>query len=102
MVSGELVTLINGELNWRERELAILKRQLQRDTEDSVKFGCSYRSFIAITYAHYEGFSKNLVAQAYLDIKNNTKPHDCSKSIVLSIVAPILRKRLKNFQIQTS
>lgn len=49
---------LEKDLNWREIELAILKRHLQQASVGSVQEKALLRANLAMVYAHYEGFCK--------------------------------------------
>lgn len=95
MISAQLVGRIDDELRWREAELALAKVQLQRSLSDSVLFRFSYRCFVAITYAHFEAFTKLVIAQAMDDIFNSGHPWSkCLLSIKTNLFAGGLRQIL--------
>lgn len=95
MLSELLVRTIESELSWRERELAFCKLQLLRDISDTTRFEFSYRCFVAITYAHFEGFVKRIVAHALIDIRNSgAKPSECTEVMRPHLFASALRRRL--------
>jgi MAE_28990/MAE_18760-like HEPN len=82
MISAVLENLIEDELRWRESELSLLKIQLLRDVRSNDHFPVSYRSFVAVTYAHYEGFVKIVLAQAVSDIfQGGTLPSSCVEEV---------------------
>lgn len=92
-----LERLINDEIKWRETEIAITKIAMVREYENDTRFQCLYRCFVAITYAHYEGFLKKIFAQAYLDIKNSPKrASDLRAESQNAIFGKALRKHLDN------
>lgn len=68
MLSPQLIATIDDELRWRESELALAKLQLQRSVGDNTLFRFSYRCFVAMTYAHFEAYTKRVVAQSMQDI----------------------------------
>jgi len=95
MSASALEQLINDELRWRETELALLKIQLLRDVRSPEHFPVSYRSFVAITYAHYEGFIKVCIAQAVSDIfQSGVLPSECVAALQNYYFAHQARKRL--------
>ena len=49
---------IESDLDWREREMAILRKQLYQTTVGSAQEATFLRTNLAMTYAHYEGFCK--------------------------------------------
>ena len=68
MLSAQLLSTIDDELAWREPELALAKIYLQRSIGDARHFSYSYRCFVAMTYAHFEAFTKRVIAQGIQDI----------------------------------
>ncbi|MDJ0450538.1 MAE_28990/MAE_18760 family HEPN-like nuclease [Methylocystis sp. JR02] len=94
MPNSLLNSFIDTDLRWREGELAMCKLQLLRDISDKHKFGFSYRCFVAITYAHYEGYVKNVAAQSLLHIRNSTTAQSCIHCVRETLVAPLLRKKI--------
>ena len=95
MTSAILEKLIDSELSWRENELALLKAQLLRDMRNASHFPVSYRSFITITYAHYEGFTKVVMAQAISDIsQHGAAPSGCAESVQIALFSGALRKKI--------
>lgn len=74
MASRQLIDTIDGELGWREPELALAKVQLQRSLDEELHFRFSYRCFVSMTYAHYEAFVKRVIAQSLQDIFNSGHP----------------------------
>ncbi len=92
-----LENLINDELRWREVELSLLKVQLLRDIGNVEHFPVSYRSFVAITYAHYEGFTKICLAQAVSDIfQSGVLPSECAEALQNYYFARASRQRLSS------
>lgn len=49
---------IEADLDWRERELAVLRKQLLSTTVGSSQETTFLRTNLAMVYAHYEGFCK--------------------------------------------
>jgi hypothetical protein len=97
MLSQLLLKTIDDELTWRERELAFCKLQLLHDIGDSSRFEYSYRCFVAITYAHFEGFVKRVIGQALADIRNSgTRPSECAELMRSHLFAPELRRRISS------
>lgn len=95
MFSSQLALTINEELRWREAELALAKLQLQRSMGDIVLFRFSYRCFAAMTYAHFEAFTKNVIAQSMKDIfDSGIQWSKCTKGIRESLFASSLRAKL--------
>ena len=68
MLSAVLVKTIDEELRWRELEMALSKIQLHRAIGDLHAFRYAYRCIVAMTYAHFEGFVKRVLAQALVDL----------------------------------
>lgn len=68
VASLQLSATIDDELRWREAELALAKVHLQRSLADQTQFQFSYRCFVAMTYAHFEAYTKRVIAQAMQDI----------------------------------
>lgn len=95
MYSPLLVQLIDDELRWRETELALLKAKLRNDIGDPYHFPVSYRSFVAITYAHFEGFTKVIFAQALDDIARcGAPPSACVEEIQVALFSAQARKAI--------
>jgi hypothetical protein len=95
MLSSQLVATIDDELRWREAELALAKIQLQRSLGDATLFRFSYRCFVAMTYAHFEAYTKRIIAQAMQDIFNAGHPWSkCLASIRTNLFAPGLRQSI--------
>ncbi len=98
MFSPQLASTINDELRWREAELALAKLQLQRSMGDVVLFRFAYRCFAAMTYAHFEAFTKNVIAQSLKDIfDSGVRWSKCTKIIRESLFASGLRAKLATF-----
>lgn len=57
---------LNKDLEWREQELAIMRKELVSTTPGSVQERVLLRSNLAMIYAHYEGFCKFALEQ-YID-----------------------------------
>lgn len=97
MISSQLENTINDQLRWRESELAIAKLQLQRSLNDTLHFRYAYRCFVAITYAHFEAYTKRVVAQAMQDIFNSGNDWSkCVPTIQTLLFAPNLRQFLNS------
>lgn len=95
-LSPILSKLIDDELSWREAEMSIVKAQLLRDVGTTAQFRCSYRAFLAITYCHYEAFSKILVAQSVADIElGGTTQSDCIPQIQEKLFVAQARKNIE-------
>ncbi|MFS0735505.1 MAE_28990/MAE_18760 family HEPN-like nuclease [Sphingomonas sp. 1P06PA] len=95
--SVSLKKTIDHELSWREAELAILKINLQKSSTNMVEFRISYRSFLAMTYAHYEGYTKRLLAQGLEDIHLSGVPiHKCVVGIHKTAALPEVRRKLNS------
>ena len=103
MASEQLVATIENELRWREVELTLAKIQLQRAVGDQSLFSFSYRCFVSMTYAHFEAYTKRVVAQAMKDIFDSGHPWSkCAPAIRTHLFAPGLRQelsRLSNFDL---
>jgi hypothetical protein len=96
MLSVTLSRLIDDELRWREAELSLLKAQLLRDIVDARHFAVTYRSFVALTYAHYEAFTKNIISQAVSDIGVcGVKPSQCVERVQVGLFSQSLRKQIQ-------
>ena len=96
MLSSRLVATVDDELRWREAELSLAKIHLQRSIGDTAQFSFSYRCFVAMTYAHFEAFTKRVIAQAMQDLF--ASGHPWSKylpSIQTHLFAPVLRNNLQ-------
>lgn len=97
MISYQLEKTIDDELRWRESELAIAKLQLQRSIGDDLHFRYAFRCFVAITYAHFEAFTKRIIAQAMQDIfKSGISWSKCTPSVQALLFAPNLRHFINN------
>jgi len=95
MASQQLLNTIDDELRWRESELAVAKIHLHRALVDRSSFHYSYRSFIVMTYAHFEAFTKRVIAQAMQDIfDSGVVWSQCRKSIQINLFASRLRSAL--------
>jgi hypothetical protein len=95
MASKQLLQTIDNELRWREAELAIAKIHLHRSLIERSSFKFSYRSFVVLTYAHFEAFTKLILAQAMNDIfSSGVAWSDCSRSIQVNLFASRLRSSL--------
>jgi len=95
MASQQLLRTIDNELRWRESELAIAKIHLHRALIERSSFPYSYRSFIVLTYAHFEAFTKRIIAQAVQDIFDSGVAWSrCQKSIQVNLFASRLRAEL--------
>ncbi len=93
MASAQLKSTIDKELKWREAELALAKLHLHRSLIDKESFAYSYRCFIILTYAHYEAFTKRVVAQSMRDIfDSGAKWSECRLNIRKNLFASGLRK----------
>lgn len=66
------VTQIEDDLNWREKELSILRRHLYQTTVGDVQDKALLRANLAMIYAHYEGFCKFAIT-VYIDALNKRK-----------------------------
>ncbi|WP_282294695.1 MAE_28990/MAE_18760 family HEPN-like nuclease [Stenotrophomonas sp. PS02289] len=62
LVSSRLTT----DLDWREAELAIMRKNLHGTTEGSAQEAALLRANLAMLYAHYEGFCKYAI-ELYID-----------------------------------
>jgi hypothetical protein len=95
MLTALLTQTIDDELGWREPELALAKVQLQRSlSSDDRHFRYAYRAFVAMTYAHYEGFAKRTIAQALSDIyTSGTKPTQCVTGLQKALMLTSVRKK---------
>ncbi|MEJ0092102.1 MAG: MAE_28990/MAE_18760 family HEPN-like nuclease [Methylocella sp.] len=95
MLSSQLLSTIEDELRWREAELALAKIQLQRSLGDAPLFRFSYRCFVAMTYAHFEAYTKRIVAQSMQDIFDAGHPWSkCLASIRTNLFASGLRQSM--------
>lgn len=95
MLTSLMISTIDGELAWRESELALAKIQLHRSIGDPKAFGFAYRCFAAITYAHYEGFVKKILSQALTDIISSGIPQVlCNSTLQKSLFGPLVRKKI--------
>lgn len=96
MLSTLLTSVIDNELRWREAELAIAKMQLQRSLHDMPLFRFAYRCFISMTYAHFEAYTKLVIAQAMSDIfRSGCLWSSCLPIIQTNLFAPALRSKIK-------
>ncbi|WP_198290162.1 MAE_28990/MAE_18760 family HEPN-like nuclease [Methylosinus sp. LW4] len=97
MASKQLISTIDGELCWREGELAIAKLHLHKSLIDRMAFAYSYRCIVMLTYAHYEAFSKRIIAQAMQDIfTSGIRWSECCDSIIVNLFANRLRQNLSS------
>ena len=97
MASNQLLRTIDNELRWREPEMAVAKIHLHRSIMDRPSFEYSYRCFIMLTYAHFEAFTKRVVAQAMQDILDSgVKWSECKRSIQINLFANGMRKTLSD------
>ena len=73
---------LEDDLNWRETELAILKKQAILASKDSDRYRVLLRAMWALLYAHYEGFCK-FAWDVYLEElqKAGVKRKDCKDEI---------------------
>ncbi|MFN6567468.1 MAE_28990/MAE_18760 family HEPN-like nuclease [Dendronalium sp. ChiSLP03b] len=73
---------LEKDLNWREAELASLKRQVITTTKGTVAHKVLLRAVWALLYAHYEGFCK-FAWDLYLDElqKSGVKRKECKDEI---------------------
>jgi hypothetical protein len=87
--------LIDSELNWREKELAHAKLFLHKSLIEPKSFPFSYRCFIAMTCAHYEGFTKAVLCQV-LDLiqRVGLTPSQLNGRIRLYAITPSARKKI--------
>ena len=84
---------IEAELNWREAELASLKRVAVSSPRNSVQESALLRALCALLYAHYEGFCK-FAWNLYLDVLSNSgvARSDCKGALILLSVEEDLSK----------
>lgn len=61
-----------------------------------IEFKYSYRSFVSLTYAHYEGYCKQVIAQALDDISKSLSVELSCRTIKDVLFAAIIRKKLVN------
>ena len=95
MLPLRLVAIVDEELRWREAELSLAKINLQRSIGDSPQFRFCYRCFVAMTYAHFEAFTKRIIAQAMQDLFSSGHLWSkCLPSIRTHLFAPRLRVEL--------
>lgn len=73
---------LEDDLDWRETELAILKKQAVLASKDSDRYRVMLRAMSALLYAHYEGFCK-FAWDVYLEElqKAGVKRKDCKDEI---------------------
>ncbi|NES22394.1 MAG: hypothetical protein F6K41_26615 [Symploca sp. SIO3E6] len=73
---------LEEDLDWRLRELAILKQQAVLASKDSERYKVLLRALWAMLYAHYEGFCQ-FAWDLYLDElqKASVKRKDCKDEI---------------------
>ena len=97
MLSTTLTSLIEKELAWREKELALAKGDVLHAISNRAKFPHAYRAFIVITYCHYEGFCKRVIAQAVDDIcKSSIERYRWKPLILERIFSKSARKLVDN------
>lgn len=95
MISPELSQTINSELRWRESELAIAKVHLFTSVHDGAVFRYSYRCFAMLTYAHYEAFTKRVIAQSMQDIfSSGCKWSACNRLVQIGLFSGGLRRMI--------
>lgn len=95
MLSSQLVNVIDDELRWREVELSLAKLNLQRSVGNAALFSFSYRCFVAMTYAHFEAYTKRVIAQAMQDLFSAGHPWSkCLPAIRTNLFASKLRDEL--------
>jgi hypothetical protein len=96
MVSSLLVKTVDDELRWREAEMALAKIYLHRSIGDLPTFRFTYRCFVAMSHAHFEGYIKKVLAQALLDIATSGTPQSgCNSILRLALFAPLVRKKIQ-------
>jgi MAE_28990/MAE_18760-like HEPN len=89
------VRTIDDELRWRESEMALAKIHLYRALGDVSAFRFAYRCFAAMTYAHFEGFSKKVIAQALANLAaSGITQSACNTTIQITLLAPLARKKI--------
>ena len=76
------IKTIEDDLNWREAELASLKKLVIEAQKPSVRYTTLLRAMCALLYAHYEGFCKFLW-DYYLDVleKQKIKRVECNSQL---------------------
>ncbi|MCI1141574.1 MAE_28990/MAE_18760 family HEPN-like nuclease [Sphingomonas sp. WKB10] len=93
MISAQLTATINEELRWREAEMARSKLHLYKSINDTHAFRYAYRCFAMLAYAHFEAFSKRVIAQSIQDIcDTGIAWSKCKLSIRSSLFSARLRK----------
>lgn len=70
--SDKYVKQIEDDLDWREKELAIMRRYLYQTTVGDLRDKTLLRTNLAMIYAHYEGFCKFSIT-LYVDAINKRK-----------------------------
>lgn len=97
MLSALTQEIIENDLAWRETELSLAKIQLHKSLGDTKHFRYAYRCFIAMTYAHFEGYIKNISAQVLDDIiHSGTIVSECNDNICNNYIAPSARRMISS------
>ena len=96
-MSTQLALTVENELSWREAELALAKVHLQRSTHETTLFRYSYRCFVMLTYAHYEAYTKRIIAQGLQEISASGHPWSaCQFQIQSTLFSNGLRSSLSS------
>ena len=96
-MSSQLESIVESELYWREAELTLAKLHLQRSTHEVTSFRYSYRCFVMLTYAHYEAYTKRVVAQGLQEIfASGTLWSKCQPQIQSTLFADRLRSKFNS------
>lgn len=86
-------TTILNDLDWREKELASLKRIARSQVDESVAQKALLRALLAMLYAHYEGFCK-FALDCYLEEieRSGLARFDCKDPISMFSLSSELRQ----------
>lgn len=92
----EFEDFVSDDLGWRRLELGTLHRELVQsgsDSKDSPLTRVLCRSHVAILYAHWEGFTKN-VLEAYVNLllKRKLYAHDLNDSLLVCHLQQLVRR----------
>lgn len=86
---------IESDLKWREGELSTAKLALVESLRQNSSFPFFVRSFVAITYAHCEGYVKAITREALSEMYSSISGvSDLRFDIVGRLCGPNLRKSL--------
>lgn len=95
-MDSDIENRLLADINWRENELAALKAAYKLEPRETYKGKGLRRSYLAMLYAHYEGFSKVAWEEVQIEIANSRRPYTQIKSSLLPIFLDEDCKRLRN------